>query len=921
MRLLGRAEFGAVTFCASSYGSEQCGANGLPLTPHSIRILGRFQRMKTLEHPRLCKYLDLVRCKHERLIVVSEYYSNNLQKRITWKQPFKQASEVVKLVYDVVTGLAFLNSIGLIHRSLSPSCLLFDEKDEVKLFNYGLYYMTANGVDISFPVETPKYMSPEIACHGFHRKQRSQKSQADGATDRLPVEVGGAKTDVWSLGIILTEVVLGHLIWEMLSLSGIMQRILEFVHNEKIHPFDSIVAENNGETRISMFPSELIQLIRDCLTVTPSNRPLPSELLSYSMFNELRTEMPSELNGQSLSIFSTTMRCKNLEITTFDEKRVDQKDDIEGDDLLAERSLEEVYYLWKLAGGDLEGSLQRAGLIRTNPPITKLSRFVLDDGEIFGEVRSTSMLFDNQVVVLSQEQLRQRLSKIAATAYYPLLEDENGLNMSNGSTGGLLSSSSSSSDLQDSVKLPLVIRERDVEYQFHRIILFERLLAAYPYKRLHILKECRIDIPPLLRAKLWPAILEIDGDVQGRYEAIDKESPILADRQIEVDIPRCHQYNELLSSPTGHWKFKRILKAWVVSHPEYVYWQGLDSLCAPFLYLNFNDEALAFSCLSAFIPKYLHRFFQKDNTSVIQEYLAVFSHLISFHDPQLCNHLDAIGFIPDLYSIPWFLTMYAHVFPLDKIFHLWDTLLLGNSSFPLCIGVAILQQLRDQLLSFGFNECILLFSDMPEIDIERCVQDSIKIFCTTPKSATYRQHALTTPKTLNKNQSKPVISYYSQDYHETPKTNLSMEPIPVEELKTEKFPRISAEDLIELSELHGPMSGLSPTKRSKSAKPILVVVDVRPEDDFRRGSFPGSVNVPFHSAFSPEGDLNPSPAVHYLNQNKTPIKVVIGGSRGKHASHFADALIRLGYVKVCVLHKGIDVLRNANVLSIPPVDF
>ena len=57
-----------------------------------------------------------------------------------------------------------------------------------------------------------------------------------------------------------------------------------------------------------------------------------------------------------------------------------------------------------------------------------------------------------------------------------------------------------------------------------------------------------------------------------------------------MDIPRCHQYNELLSSPTGHAKFKRVLKAWVVSHPQYVYWQGLDSLCAPFLYLNFNNE-------------------------------------------------------------------------------------------------------------------------------------------------------------------------------------------------------------------------------------------------------------------------------------------------------------------------------------------
>lgn len=37
---------------------------------------------------------------------------------------------------------------------------------------------------------------------------------------------------------------------------------------------------------------------------------------------------------------------------------------------------------------------------------------------------------------------------------------------------------------------------------------------------------------------------------------------------------------------------------------------------------------------------------------------------------------------------------------------------MGNSSFPLCVGMAIMAQLRGDLLSFGFNECILMFSDM-----------------------------------------------------------------------------------------------------------------------------------------------------------------------------------------------------------------
>ena len=62
---------------------------------------------------------------------------------------------------------------------------------------------------------------------------------------------------------------------------------------------------------------------------------------------------------------------------------------------------------------------------------------------------------------------------------------------------------------------------------------------------------------------------------------------------------------------------------------------------------------------------------------------------------ELFNHLDDIGFIPDLYAIPWILTMFAHVFPLQSIFHLWDKLLLGNSAFPLCIGLAVLYQVKD----------------------------------------------------------------------------------------------------------------------------------------------------------------------------------------------------------------------------------
>lgn len=84
----------------------------------------------------------------------------------------------------------------------------------------------------------------------------------------------------------------------------------------------------------------------------------------------------------------------------------------------------------------------------------------------------------------------------------------------------------------------------------------------------------------------------------------------------------------------------------------------------------------------------------------------------------------------------------SDVFPLHKIIHLWDKLILGDSSYPLFIGISILKQLKNTLLSSGFNECILLFSDLPDIVMETCVIASHKMYSKTPKSISYRKHVL-----------------------------------------------------------------------------------------------------------------------------------------------------------------------------------
>jgi hypothetical protein len=51
--------------------------------------------------------------------------------------------------------------------------------------------------------------------------------------------------------------------------------------------------------------------------------------------------------------------------------------------------------------------------------------------------------------------------------------------------------------------------------------------------------------------------------------------------QIDVDIPRCHQYHVLMASPEGHRKLRRLLKAWVAANDKLVYWQGAGRAVLP----------------------------------------------------------------------------------------------------------------------------------------------------------------------------------------------------------------------------------------------------------------------------------------------------------------------------------------------------
>ena len=88
MGTLGQAQIGISTFFPSPHPTDQCGTNGLPLTPNSIVIMGRFQHLMNLYHENVCQYLDIIRVKHGEYNMRKVQYSLKILENLLWETSF-----------------------------------------------------------------------------------------------------------------------------------------------------------------------------------------------------------------------------------------------------------------------------------------------------------------------------------------------------------------------------------------------------------------------------------------------------------------------------------------------------------------------------------------------------------------------------------------------------------------------------------------------------------------------------------------------------------------------------------------------------------------------------------------------------------------------------------------------------------------
>ncbi|KAJ9054017.1 hypothetical protein DSO57_1018893 [Entomophthora muscae] len=870
-------QLGLLKFFTSSRFDHHTNKNGLPYALSTSEMIARFEDLKTLSHPNLCEQVELIIGKLGQVSILSEHYPISLfdildQRKEACLDTLPISLFASQILQGIIAATSLSSSFQIVaFGNLNPRHVLLAGLEDgfstealnqatIKLAGFGLGHLTRYGQHINFPLSDPGYAAPEVIlslAHEWWIKPANEQAYQVEDVWASPIPFD-ARADVWSLGLIVAELLTG----ENLFLSYVSDLGGELGPYEGAYQAlrDADGFRNYVEQQLTHVDPAFRELLKMVLNPDLETRPFPDELLGHTGL----AAIPSDVWHRGIPTFSSQTQALTLE-----ELRARRKTKF-----FEELSLADVVFLWRLNGCDLVDSQKVV-----NPDICALPDVVIRAEVGVAEVggcHPSDDSFSYEISLLDWKEVYARILSAQSKppmGYAPLdPEVKSTPSVDSKDCPSLVYRAPAAVADEDG---PCIIyrRETDFEYQCHRLRLFRRLLSQLPASRDELYHHARWDIPPSLRGEVWAGLLGVQGDYRRAYSGIELSSVTQADRQIEVDVPRCHQYHPLLASSLGHSRLRAVLKAWVIINEGLVYWQGLDSLCAPFLALSFGDEALAFACLQRMIPSFLSQFFTTDNSTALQDRLQAFQQIMAYHDPQLAIYTHRLGFHPQLYAIPWFLTLFTHVLSLDKIYLLWDRFLAGPSALPLFVAVAITHLFRDKLLSSGFDQCITLFSGcFPDLDMELCLATAFRFYYATPESAVAAME----------------IGYPPQD--DEPQS---------ETAAWKSQGELSCTPWLSLEDFH-------------RWRTQMLVIDVRDYEDYLRGHHAQSLHLEFPSEHHPYFEELLAPFVQQLSLRKWKCLVIVGDG-DDFAQKVAVLMMRMYLPRVAILPADINSLVCATV--------
>ena len=231
-------------------------------------FLREAQIVGQLNHPSIVGLYDVGLEEHGATYLVMEYVAGNtLETRLAQGAiPFQKACAWGA---DLASALARAHSAGIIHGDVKPANILVTEEGKVKLGDFGIARYSTQVSGSGTLKGTPAYLSPE-QIHGLEQNARS---------------------DLFSLGVVLYEMVTGKRPFDGTSIGAVCAQILHAVpeppsrQDPGISPaLDKIMALCLAKDPANRYASgedlarELYPLARR--TAQPVGRPVPRSWLS-----------------------------------------------------------------------------------------------------------------------------------------------------------------------------------------------------------------------------------------------------------------------------------------------------------------------------------------------------------------------------------------------------------------------------------------------------------------------------------------------------------------------------------------------------------------------------------------------------------------------------------------------------------------
>ncbi len=231
---------------------------------HKARFVREAKAAARLDHQNICPIYEIDEVDGQMFLAMAYLEGQTLKDKIA-ERPLK-LDEALDIAIQTAQGLKAAHQNEVVHRDIKPANLMLTAEGQVKIMDFGLAQLADRSrlTKTTTMLGTPAYMSPEQA-------------------QRLPTD---RRTDIWSLGVVIYEMVTGRLPFE----GERQEAVLYAIGSEDPEPITAL--------RVGV-PTELDRIVSKAMSKDAGER--------YQHVEEMIVDLKS-LSKQLASGKSTSLR-------------------------------------------------------------------------------------------------------------------------------------------------------------------------------------------------------------------------------------------------------------------------------------------------------------------------------------------------------------------------------------------------------------------------------------------------------------------------------------------------------------------------------------------------------------------------------------------------------------------------------------